>query len=344
MAMKILFLILPLLLPAVLAGAQPTFSSASLPANVGQYVRAYYSTNVNVASMLALTNGAQQWDFSQPQQTYETVMRTDIVGPNDAGDAADIPAATYAERDTLEPANEIAWRYYSLTNQGRLYYGLDNPLDVNASPIAVFEAPTVDIPASVQYGQNWNRTVDWTSLYFGFIVVSNHFTDASTVDAYGTLALPAIGSVPALRVHEVHTYHAYELISGGSPYLLDVHTNQYYYWLVPGLGVAAQVFLFGDNALAPGGLPNTNSVLRVFASNYFTNQIILGSVAGLRIRLQAGTALLDWQAVPNASRYQVESTGDLGNSNWQVSGSPNTNDWSEAVNLNQRFYRVFGLQ
>lgn len=342
--MKINYLVLSFLSLAVPALAQQVFSSTSLPGAIGQYVRAYYSTNVNVAALLALTNGPEQWDFSQPQQPDESVMRTDIVGPNDAGDAGDFPAAAYAERDTLEPTNEIAWRYYSFTNQGRIYYGVDNPLDLNASPIAVFEPPTVDIPASVQYGQTWNRTLDWTSLYFGFIVVSNHFTDASTVDAYGTLMLPAIGSVPALRVHEVHVYQAYELISGIPPSLVDLHTNQYYYWLVPGLGVAAQVFLFGDNALAPGGLPDTNEVLRVFASNYFTNRVILRSVAGLRIRLRAGTAQLDWQAMSNAAEYQVESAGDLGNPNWQIAGAPDTNGWSEVVNQNQKFYRVFGLQ
>lgn len=342
--MKIWHIICPMLFLAIPAGAQTTFSSSSLPGTIGQYVRAYYSTNVNVASLLVLTNGAQQWNFSQPQQPNETTQRTDIVNTDDAGDAADFPMATYAERDTLEPTNEIAWRYYSLTNQGRFYYGLDNPLDVDVSPVAVFEQPALDIPASVQYGQNWNRTVDWISLYYGFIVVSNHFADASTVDAYGTLALPAIGSVPALRVHEIHTYQIYELVSGSPPSLLDLHTNQYYYWLVPGLGVAAQVYLFGNNVIYPTDLPNTNSVLRVFASNYFTNQVVLGAVTGLQIQLQNGAALLDWQQMSNAFQYQVESTSNLDNPNWQLLGLPDTNGWSDAVNEPQKFYRVFGVQ
>jgi hypothetical protein len=118
--MKIRRFICSLLLLAVPAGAQPAFSSSSLPSTAGQYVRAYYSTNVNVASLLALTNGAQYWDFSQPQQPNETILRTDIVSPDDNDDQASFPDAAYAERDTLEPTNEIAWRYYSLTNHGRL--------------------------------------------------------------------------------------------------------------------------------------------------------------------------------------------------------------------------------
>jgi hypothetical protein len=328
------------LLCAVPAVAQPVFSSSSLPGNVGQYVRAYYSTNVNVASMLALTKGAQNWDFSQPQQPYETVQRTDIVSPDDAGDEGSFPDAVYAERDTLEPANQIAWRYDSLTNQGRYYYGLDNPLDVDGPPVAVFNQPTLDIPATVQYSQTWNRTVNWTGLFLEIIPTITYFSDSSTVDAYGTLTLPSIGAAPALRVHEVHAYET-DWIGVGP---VDIHTNQYYYWLVPGLGVAAQVYLFGDNVLAPGSLDHTNAVLRVFASNYFTNQTAIIPAAGLHISLQNNSVLLNWNAITNASEYQVEFLGSLNNTNWQLLGLPATNAWSDAVTSTQKFYRVFGLQ
>jgi hypothetical protein len=328
--MKIFPFICAALLCAVPAVAQPVFSSSSLPGNVGQYVRAYYSTNVNVASMLALTNGAQYWDFSAPQQSYESVQRTDIVGPDDAGDAASFPAATYAERDTLEPTNQIAWRYYTLTNQGRVYYGFDDPVNDPVTPLAVFLQPTLDVPASVQSGQTWNRTVDWLNVADSFIVISNHFATSATVDAYGTLVLPSIGSVPALRVHEIQSYQFYEV-----GVLLNAYTNQYYYWLVPGLGIAAQVNNISDNSL-----PSTNSVLRVFESNYFTDT----PVTGLQIHIQNNSALLGWNAISNISEYRVESLGSLNNTTWQLLGLPTTNAWSDAVTGTQKFYRVFGLQ
>ena len=229
------------LLCAVPAVAQPVFSSSSLPGNIGQYVRAYYSTNVNVASLLALTNGAQTWNFSAGQQSYESIQRTDIVGPDDVGDAASFPAATYAERDTIEPSSQIAWRYYSLTNQGRCYYGARIPVDVPVSPVNVFAQPTLDIPATVQYGQAWNRTVDWYYLINLTVPANTHFTTAATVDAYGTLVLPSLGSVSALRVHEIQTYDFSEYINGFGWFSIDLHTNQYYYWLVPSLGIAAQI-------------------------------------------------------------------------------------------------------
>ena len=342
--MKIKNILASLLLLTLPAVAQTNFSSASLPGTVGNYFRAYYSTNVNVAALLTLTKGAQTWDFSAGQQSYESIQRTDIVGPDDAGDAASFPAATYAERDTIEPSSQIAWRYYSLTNQGRYYYGLDNPLEVDASPVAIFNSPTLDIPATVQYGQTWSRAVNWSSLFFGFIPMSTDFTETSTVDAYGTLTLPAIGSVPALRVHETHTYQVYEIVSGSSPVQLDLHTNQYYYWLVPGLGVAAQVYLFGDNVLYPGSLDHTNAVLRVFNANYFTNQVVLGAVSGLRLRVQGTNALLNWQWMTNATKYRVDSAATLNNASWQTAGQPTTNSWTNAVSGSRQFYRVFGVQ
>jgi hypothetical protein len=207
------------------------------------------------------------------------------------------------------------------------------------TPLAVFNQPTVDVPASVQLGQTWNRAVDWLNVVDSFIVVSNYFATSATVDAYGILVLPSIGSVPALRVHEVQNYQFYELISGYGSTLLDEYTDQYYYWLVPGLGIAVEINNVSDNSL-----PSTNSVLRVFASNYFTNQVVLGPVTGLHIQLQNNAALLGWQQMSNAFQYQVESTSNLDNPNWQLLGLPDTNGWSDAVNEPQKFYRVFGVQ
>ncbi len=325
------------------AEAQVNFTASSLPSQAGQYYRAFYSTNVNAAPLLALTNGAQLWDFSQPQQPNETILRTDIIAPGSGADGGSFPTASYSEQDTMEPNNQIAWRYYGLTNLGRMYYGFYNPLDQNASYLVVFDQPTVDVPTSVQYGQTWNRTVTWSGLVLGFLPVNYHFTANATVDAYGTLVLPTIGGVSALRVHEVHGYEASEPNGDGTSTVIDLHTNQYYYWLVQGLGVAAEVFQFGDNVLFPLGLPNTNMVLRVLQTSYFTNQTILGSVSGLRIRLQSGSAHLDWSSFTNASSYRIEAAAALGgtNTNWQLLGLPTSNSWSDSLTATQRFYRVF---
>ena len=135
------------------------------------------------------------------------------------------------------------------TNQGRIYYGFDEPV-AGASPEAVFVPPTIDIPATVQLGQTWTRSLYWPTLYYEVILVSNYFTCCANVDAAGSMALPGIGTVQALRVHEVHSYTISEVTD--PPILLDMHTNDYYYWLVPGVGVAVQVILYGNNVLYPG--------------------------------------------------------------------------------------------
>jgi hypothetical protein len=336
------------------------FTTNSLPSQVGEYNCSYYSANVDTASLLMICTNAgsppppppggtstvpQYWDFSQPQQSNETIMRTDIIAPASGPDGGDFPEAVYSEQDTMEPGSPFSWQYYGFTNSGpspgRVYYGLYEPVD-NASSLAQFIPPTTDIPSSVQYGQTWNRALSWETAYYEFIQVSNYFTASATVDAYGTIVLPGIGPLPALRVHEVHTYIVSEL--SYSPIPLDINTNQYYYWLVPGLGVAAQVYLFGNNILYPTELPNTNSFLRMYQASYFTNTPPPPATNGnLFIQAQNGSAFLTWDVFTNATNYRVDYLPSLVSTNWQTLGFTTSNSWSDLITSTQRFYRVVGI-
>jgi hypothetical protein len=290
--------------------------------------------------MLALTNGAQYWDFSQPQQDYETVLRTDIIDPADGMGGGSFTNALYAEQDTMETmesTNQNAWRYYSITNQGRIYYG-SYVTNTDADGYQMFSPPTLDVPATVTNGQTWTRTTSWDStIYtiFGPVPIDYQFSATANVDAYGTLVLPVIGAVPALRVHEVHGYIG---TLDGSPEEIEIVTNQYYYWLVPGLGVAVQVLQYGNNILDPGSMPFTNSVERMFHASYFPV-----ASPSLYIHLQSGSALLNWDTFPNSSSYQVQAIGSLGGTNWQLLGLTTTNSWSDTLSTTQRFYRVVGI-
>ena len=324
----------------VAASAQVSFNCADLPQQLGDYSRAYYSTNVNIAALLGSTGGPQRWDFSQPQQQNETVWRTDIVSPDEPNPGA-FPDATYAERDTEEANTQIAWRYYSMTNQGRLYYGLNYPTTNPISSPVVFDGPTLDLPCPVQFGQSWTRAVTWHGMVIN-IPILYEFTAHAQVDAYGTVALPGFGDLSALRVMELHDYveSAY-IFEEWVP--LSLHTNIYYYWLVPQIGVAAQAILFGPDALNPTPLPHTNLFLRVFERSGFTNPPAAIPVAGLRIRVQGDQALLDWTKVTNSAHYQVESIPLLHSTNWEVRGLPPTNSWTEPLISSQRFYRVFAV-
>ena len=327
------------LLCAVPAVAQPVFSSSSLPGNVGQYVRAYYSTNVNVAPCWRSPTGRKTGTFPRHSKVMNPFSARTLSARMTPG-RREFPRRDLCGARHIEPSHPDCLALRFADEPGALLLWPRIPLDVDGPPVAVFNQPTLDIPATVQFGQTWNRTVNWTGLFLEVFPMITYFSDSSTVDAYGTLNLPSIGAVLALRVHEVHAYES-DWINVGP---VDIHTNQYYYWLVPGLGVAAQVYLFGDNVLAPGFLDHTNAVLRVFASNYFTNQTTMTPATGLHIHLQNHSALLGWNAISNISEYQVECLGSLNNTNWQLLGLPATNAWTDAVTSTQKFYRVFGLQ
>jgi hypothetical protein len=334
------------------------FSAINLPSQIGEYNCSYYSTNnLNVAAMLTLvTNNTgptpppeePTWDFSQLQQSGETVLRTDIISPTNGVDGSFFLASTYSEQDTaisLIYTNQIAWRYYSITNQGRLYYGSYVP-STDADGLAQFDPPTPDIPATVTNGQSWTRSTSWnTTVYtiFGDYGIYYTFSETSSVDAFGTLILPNIGGMPAWRVHEVHAYAGY--LDG---YDLDeIVTNQYYYWLVPGLGVAAQITMYGNNVLYPTTMPFTNSVERMYYASYYTpippsNPV--PATGNLHVRLQSGSAVLNWSPFTNnATSYLVEANGSLNSTNWLLLGLTSSTNWSDTLIPTQRFYRVVGF-
>jgi hypothetical protein len=348
------------ILSAFCARGQVVFSTNSLPCQVGEYNCSYYSADIDVSDMLSLTNSGpslpgetnvlQYWDFSQPEEPSESVLRTDIVAPEDGANSDLFPDATYAEQDTMDTTNQLEWRYYGFTSSdgdpGRLYYGLDEPTDQPVTEWAVFNPPSVDVPSSVQLGQTWSRSLYWLSTYYEIILASNYFTADATVDAFGTLVLPGLGSVPALRVHEIHSYIVSD--ANDPSLVLDINTNQYYYWLVPGIGVAAQVLLLGNNVLDPTNMPYTNAVQRMFFANYYTNSASSSNSlppppsGDLSIQQQGGSVVLNWLVMTNAVEYRVDFTFSLP-ANWQTLTYTPATSWTDLLTSTNRFYRVVGI-
>jgi hypothetical protein len=131
------------------------------------------------------------------------------------------------------------------------------------------------------------------------------------------------------------------------PLLLDINTNQYYYWLVPGIGVAAQVLLLGNNVLDPVDLPYTNTVQRFFYASYYTNNTNSApppppSTADLYIIDQGGSVVLNWSTLSNAVNFRIDYTASLA-TNWQTLGYTTSTSWTETITATQRFYRVVGI-
>ena len=350
-------------LVSTFAGGQTQFKQADLPKQIGDYNCSFISSNVDVSKYLAETvnngllpdpsgaNSSQFWIFSDPQQPHESVLRMDIVLPQTTTDGGNFPAASYTEQITIGSGPPTAWTYYGFgsdgQNNGRIYYGFDEPLD-DALPVAMFNPPTVDIPAVVQIGQTWQRSLYWPTLYQGTVVVSNFVTVNAVVDSVGMLALPAIGIVSALRVHETHAYAVSRI--GNCPRLLDAHTNDYFYWLVPGLGVAAQVTLFGVNGVNPANLPCTNTVERMFFANYFANSngwnppTIPPFPTNLQISLQGTAVVLNWSAFTDCKEYEVDVASSLSPKSWDVLATTTGTTWTDSPCTSHRFYRVVGTQ
>lgn len=352
---KILLLYSVLLLGLCAHAAGLHFSATNLPSLAGEYNCSYFSTNnVNVEAMLTFVTNSTgllpsptgpTWDFSQLQQTNEAILRTDIIAPADGMDGGSFPDASYAEQDstiTVSSTNQTAWRYYSITNQGRFYYGFYVP-GTDADGLAVFDPPTLEIPTTVTNGQTWTRTTSWNTTIDGYIPIEYEFSDIATVDAEGTLVLPNLGAMAAWQVHEVQGCTGYLF---GSPY--ENSTNQYYYWLAPSLGVAVQITIYGsitvDGEIVAS--PMTNSVERMYFSSYNTNTISPPPSPipqNLLIQVQGGSAVLNWLTFSNSTSYQVLAKGSLVSTNWQLLGLTSGTNWTDTLSPTQRFYRVVGL-
>jgi len=177
--------------------------------------------------------------------------------------------------------------------------------------------------------------VDWNDCYNlgGFeVALAVHFTSQASVDAYGTVVLPRIGEVPALRVNEVNTYEVTDLDFG-----IFNSTSHFrnYYWLVRGIGKAVLIISAPSSTVPPPDFTAARTILRVFEASP-------RPVMNLRIRQQGAEATLDWLRQTNTSGYRVETRETISATNWTWRGESATNVWTEPLTNGetQRFFRV----
>ena len=343
-AMKVWGQLLAGILGSVAALAQITFTPAQLPLDVGTaYTRAYLdSADKDVSQLVGAPGGPHRWDFAYPPTDQEVVQRLDSVAPGDGGHGTPFPPATYAERVTRESDRCQSWSYFQvIAGAGRFYYGFHDACKKPQADI-VFETPTLELPAEVTYGQTWRREVDWPDVIdAGFIVlgVAIHFVNESHVDAFGTVVLPGLGELPALRVNEVNTYVTTD-VTFGLP--IDTQIFRNYYWLVPGLGKAVHIISPPATAVPPADFPKAKTVLRVFESNA-VRPPERQPVRDLRISLKGQEAFLTWAAEPGATGYELEVASELsGSAGWTVVGTTTDRFWFDPVPRGARakFYRV----
>lgn len=302
--------------------SQTVFTLADLPSSVGDFCRAYVSTNeLDVSGLIGTKGGPQRWDFSAQPGADEEVRRIDVVSPQDGGHEAGFGEAGYAERTTRVSNGLQSWSYYAaLPDEGRAYFGFYDPISNPVDPATVFDAPTIDLPARVAYGQTWHREVDFRDLLdLGFIQIDVliHFTCDAGADAYGSVVLPGIGEVPALRVNELHTYDTQDITLGlplGQQYVRS------YYWLVKDVGQAVQIISKPDStAPPPDRFRSAATFYRVFESSRLASSHQPQSVKNLRIARKGAEVFLSWDPESAATRYQVEAADGLGaTASWRL--------------------------
>ncbi len=289
---------------AVCAAAQTIVPASGLPNVIGEYNLSYVRTNLIVSSLLG-HSGSNFWNFSQAPTSADSVQRMDIVPITDGGNGSGFPSASFAERFSGGIYSTPAWEYYQISNGvGRLYYGYYNALNALVDPIVVFPQPTVDLPDPIQYGHGWSRQVDYQ--IYATLGGSEDiaFSENATVDAFGTLVLPGIGPLQALRYTAIDSY---DISLDGIDFGTEVDTN--YVWLVPGIGFAAEIIQYGADPLG-GSQPFTNYFQRVFLSPAVSPPSVVS------LTLRPGSAILNWDASTNGSGYVVRSATNLSDTNW----------------------------
>jgi hypothetical protein len=195
---------------------------------------------------------------------------------------------------------------------GRYYYGLCDPCGNAVGEGIIFRARTLDLP-ECSYGSSWERVVQWEDVIdpgLGAITVAVNFTNRAVVDAYGTLMLPGLGAVPALRVNETNTYATFwpEI---GLP--LGIQHFHNLYWLAPGIGKAVIIISQASATGPPALTASPGRVLRVFEASGDDPLPITNFAA----QLQGNQVFLSWDSMGPGARYVIAQANSS-----EFAGSP----------------------
>ena len=313
-----------------MARAQATLSADDVYNLIGEYSLSYFRSNIDLVAFIGKP-GSNYWDFSQPQASNDVVARMDVVAVSDGGHGVDFAGAIFALRYEGGAFSETDWDYYELDpTNGLFYYGSYEVVGGGANPATPITPPTSVLPWLVQYGDSWTNVYSFnvTDPLFGVIPVA--YTGINEVDAYGTLVLPGIGPVPALRITEVENYE--EDIFG----LEYAQPDTNWTWLAPGIGFAAQIFNLGPDSYSPSAETYSNSFSRVFLSPLLT------ASPAAQLTLQSKVAELTWSSIFNASGYVVQNSTNLNLAQWPMTAQLTNQSLAIPIvhGVNQQFFRV----
>ncbi len=308
---------------------QIVLSSQDVSHLIGEYGLSYNRSNIDLSVLLG-TTGSNFWDFSKLADASDVVGRVDVVPVSDGGNGADFANAAFSLRYDGGAVSGTVWEYYNEDSaEGLVFYGTYDPVGYSANPSVPITPPTSVLPALLHFGDSWTNAYSFavTDPLFGAIPVN--YTSSNTVDAYGTMALPGMGTVSALRIAEVEDYD--ENIFGFDYPQFD--TN--WIWLAPGIGYAAQAVAYAPDTYSLSAQTYTNSFSRRFLA------LPLPTLPSAQLKGGLDEVNLAWESVSGAEGYVVESCTNLTTGQWSFALQLTNQMVSFSVISNsQQFFRI----
>ena len=346
--------------------AQPLISDSDLTYKIGEYYRAYVnlaSAPVDVSSVIGKKGGPNFWDFTVGPTN--DVFLYEYVDPKGTAVGASFPKAKIAERKTTLSTSDQAWLLYEhVPNVGRTVYGAwaEDPTFTDSAQ--VFGAPVVDFPFQIKMGDTWNNLVTFTNnidLLGDAFPVRILITSSFAADAFGVAELPNLGFGDVLRVNQLdeiqmQLYSEDEEGNGAFNNLGSPVYSRFFYWIMPGRGIVAQISsettgsLEGNATPPPDNFARAGYYIRMYATNRNPSQgcVNPGAVTDLRISVDTrGRALLKWTQTECTTQYRVETAEQIGASaKWTALSTTTANFYidQDTSGAKVRYYRVVSLK
>lgn len=320
----------------------------------GEYYRTYAndpSSPVTVNDLIQEAGGPRFWSFGSEFLPRTRTYLWEIISIEESGYQSEFPLATFVERKTDEVTQQVSHQFMAqVQGEGREVFGWRDISVDGSAPVKHMEPSIIDFPNEIRYEDTWTNSTSWTQEIIGLPVIFSRVSNFK-VDAYGLLQLPGELSFDnALRVNEyVTTSVAADVFGTGDYQTVSTDYARFYYWLRPGLGIAAQM----ASVQSSTPVPEQFNLALQFVRTFETNKTLIEDcpealpVEDLQIEINRGTALLSWTKVECVSLYRVEySPTPMNPETWQTLKESKDN-FATDLNLDskpRRFYRVVSIK
>jgi hypothetical protein len=312
--------------------AQVSLSASDVYSVMGEYSLSYFRSNIDLTPIIGQP-GSNTWDFSQPQAANDVVARMDVVPISDSGDETDFAGATFAWRYMGGAIQGTSWEYYSLdATNGLVFYGTYYPVGYGALPAVPATPPIAVLSPSIAFGASWSSEYEFAVQDPLFGTVTALYQATTVVDAYGTLKLPGLSPLSALRMATSENYYEQDPFFGTWD-LFQQDTN--WQWLASGVGYAAQAVSYAPNLYSTSAQPYTNSFSREFTDP--VNSLL----ASVSISVKNRVVNLSWGTSTKVTGYLLDKSTNLSAGIWLPVAQTASNYWQEpSLDVQQEFYRV----